>query len=287
MTLSLGRHRRRVGRIVVWLATLALATISVAPIAWIVMTSFKTFVQTQATPPVWIPDFSNIQAYVDSFVQGRSQQGSAWGPLVNSLIVATATMLVTMTLAVPAAYALARYTVRRKGDIQFWIISSRMMPLIAGVVPLATMLFWVGLSDTLQGLVIVYVGFNLSFAVWLLSIFFASVPRETEEAARIDGLSRLSALVRITIPLSRASIVVIAIFTWIFAWNELLAAIVMTTGKTQTLPVLLSSFATNTLTFYDKLAAVGTIQVIPAILIVFFAQRYIVSGMSMGAVTGE
>jgi ABC-type glycerol-3-phosphate transport system permease component len=287
MTLQVAGRRIRPERIVVWLLALALAMISSFPILWIVLTSFKTFVETQANPPVWIPDFTNIQAYVVSFVTGKSQAGSAWGPLVHSLIVATGTMIVTMLLAIPAAYALARYTVRRKNDIQFWFISSRMMPLIAGIVPLATMLDWLKLNDTLEGLIIVYVSFNLSFAVWLLSIFFASVPRETEEAARIDGLSRWGALVHVTFPLARASIVVIAIFTWIFSWNELLAAIVLTTGKTQTLPVLLSSFATNTLTFYDRLAAVGTVQVIPAVLIVFFAQRYIVSGMSMGAVTGE
>ena len=218
MSIRIGSRRLRPGRIVIWLLALSLALISSLPIIWIVLTSFKTFVQTQATPPVWIPDFSNIQAYVVSFVTGKSQAGSAWGPLVHSLIVATGTMIVTMILAVPAAYALARYTVRRKGDIQFWIISSRMMPLIAGIVPLATMLVWLKLNDTLQGLIIVYVSFNLSFAVWLLSIFFASVPRETEEAARIDGLSRYGALLHVTFPLARASIVVIAIFTWIFAW---------------------------------------------------------------------
>jgi ABC-type glycerol-3-phosphate transport system permease component len=287
MILRLGSRRIRVQSIVVWLLALFLALVSFLPIVWIVLTSFKTNVQTQLTPPVWIPDFTNIQAYVVAFVSGESQVGSAFGPLVHSLIVATGTMIVTMLLAVPAAYALARYTVRRKADIQFWFISSRMMPLIAGIVPLATMLVWLKLNDTLEGLIIVYVSFNLSFAVWLLSIFFASVPRETEEAARIDGLSRWGALIHVTFPVARASIVVIAIFTWIFAWNELLAAIVLTTGKTQTLPVLLSSFATNTQTYYERLAAVGVVQVIPAILIVFFAQRYIVSGMSMGAVTGE
>ncbi len=90
-----------------------------------------------------------------------------------------------------------------------------------------------------------------------------------------------------TIPLSRAGIVVIAIFTWIFSWNELLAALVLTTGATQTLPVYLSTFSSNTLVFYQNMAAVGTVQIIPAILITFFAQRYIVSGMSMGAVSGE
>jgi ABC-type glycerol-3-phosphate transport system permease component len=139
----------------------------------------------------------------------------------------------------------------------------------------------------MEGLIIVYVAFNLSFAVWLLSIFFSNVPIEIEEAARIDGVSRMGVLWRVTIPLARSGLVVIAIFTWIFSWNELLGAIVLTTGPSETLPVYLSGFASINMTEYQKLAAVGTVQIIPALLIVFFAQRYIVSGMSMGAVSAE
>ena len=122
-------------------------------------------------------------------------------------------MIVTMVVAIPAAYAMARYGIRRKPDIQFWIISSRMMPLIAAIVPMSTMMIWLSLNKTLQGLVIVYVAFNLSFAVWLLSIFFSNVPIEIEEAARIDGVSRMGVLWHITFPLARAGLVVIAIFT--------------------------------------------------------------------------
>jgi ABC-type glycerol-3-phosphate transport system permease component len=270
-------------RIVIWLLALLLAVVSSAPIVWAFLTSFKSFVQANAKPPVWIPDFHRWKNWEDQFGPG----GAAVGPLLNSLTVATATMIVTMLVAIPAAYALARYGVRRKSDIQFWIISSRMMPLIAAIVPLSTMLVWLNLNNTLQGLVIVYVAFNLSFAIWLLTIFFSNVPIEIEEAARIDGVSRMGVLWHITFPLARAGLVVIAIFTWIFAWNELLAAIVVTTGQTETLPVYLSGFASNNMTQYEKLAAVGVAQVIPAILIVFFAQRYIVAGMSMGAVSGE
>jgi ABC-type glycerol-3-phosphate transport system permease component len=277
------RRRVRPRRVIVWLLALLLAVISTAPIAWAFLTSFKSFVQANAKPPMWVPDFYRWKNWIDQF----GPKGDAIGPLTNSLIVATATMLVTMAVAIPAAYALARYGVRRKPDIQFWIISSRMMPLIAAIVPLSTMLVWLNLNDTLPGLVIVYVAFNLSFAVWLLTIFFSNVPIEIEEAARIDGVSRMGALLHITFPLARAGLVVIAIFTWIFSWNELLAAIVVTTGQTETLPVYLSGFASNNMTQYEKLAAVGVVQVIPAILIVFFAQRYIVSGMSMGAVSAE
>lgn len=283
MTQRSGARRVRPGRVLIWLLAILLAVISSAPIVWAVLTSFKSFVQANAKPPMWIPDFYRWKNWIDQFAPG----GQAVGPLLNSLIVATATMIVTMAVAIPAAYALARYGVRRKPDIQFWIISSRMMPLIAAIVPLSTMLVWLHLNDTLPGLVIIYVAFNLSFAVWLLTIFFSAVPIEIEEAARIDGSSRMGALWHVTFPLARSGLVVIGIFTWIFSWNELLAAIVVTTGQTETLPVYLSGFASNNMTQYEKLAAVGVVQVIPALLIVFFAQRYIVSGLSMGAVTGE
>jgi ABC-type glycerol-3-phosphate transport system permease component len=277
------RIKVRPGRIVVWLLALMLALVSSLPLVWVFLTSFKSFVQANAKPPVWIPDFTRVKNYVDQFGPG----GSAVTPLLNSLIVATAAMIVTMAVAIPAAYALARYVLPRSADLKFWIISSRMMPLIAAIVPLSMMLVWLRLNDTLPGLVVVYVAFNLSFAVWLLAIFFSNVPIEIEEAARIDGVSRIGALWHVTLPLARAGVMVISIFTWIFSWNELLAAKVLTTGRSETLPVFLSGFASNNMTEYEKLAAVGMVQIIPAILIVFFAQRFIVSGLSMGAVSGE
>jgi len=283
MIFTIGARRIRPSRLIIWLLALLLAVISAAPLVWAVLTSFKSFVQANTRPPMWVPDFTRWKNYEDQF----GAAGDAIGALTNSLIVATASMILTMSVAIPAAYALARYGVRRKADIQFWIISSRMMPLIAAIVPLSTMLVALRLNDTLQGLVIVYVAFNLSFAVWLLTIFFSNVPIEIEEAARIDGVSRVAVLWRITFPLARAGLVVVAIFTWIFSWNELLAALVLTTGPTETLPVYLSGFASNNMTQYEKLAAVGVVQVIPAVVIVFFAQRYIVSGMSMGAVSAE
>ena len=283
MVVTIGTRRFRPSRLIVWLLALLLALISAAPLVWALLTSFKSFVQANTRPPMWVPDFTRWKNFEDQFGAG----GEAIGALTNSLIVATAATIFTMSVAIPAAYALARYGVRRKADIQFWIISSRMMPLIAAVVPLSMMLAALHLNDTLQGLVIVYVAFNLSFATWLLTIFFGNVPIEIEEAARIDGVSRVGVLWRVTFPLARAGLVVVAIFTWIFSWNELLAALVLTTGQTETLPVYLSGFASNNMTEYEKLAAVGVVQVIPAVLIVFFAQRYIVSGMSMGAVSAE
>ncbi len=272
----------KLGTIIAWLLSLLLALISVVPILWIVLTSFKTFIQSQILPPTW-PNFSNFDNYASQFT-GASDGLSA---LIRSLIIATATMLITIAIAIPAAYSLARYRLVRKQDIQFWIISSRMMPLIAGVVPLAALLQAAHLFDTMPGLIIVYVGINLSFAVWLLSIFFQGVPTDVEQAAHIDGLSRYGVLWHISIPLARSSIFVVAIFTWIFSWNELLDALVLTTGQTQTLPVFLSKFASNTLTAYQQMAAVATVQILPALIITFLAQKYIVSGLSMGAVAGE
>ncbi len=279
--------RAKSARVVVWLLALMLAVISALPLIWIALTAFKTFVETQAVPPILLPDFANVDAFVDEFLSAGGTAGGAADPLIHSLIVATASMIFTMLVSVPAAYSLARYRIRRKADVQFWIISSRMMPLIAGIVPLSSMFVALGLNDTLQGLVILYVGINLSFAVWLLTIFFSNVPIEVEQAAQLDGVSRVGVLWHITVPMARSGIVVIAIFTWIFSWNELLGALVLTTGASQTMPVYLSTFSSNTLVYYQNMAAVGTIQIIPAILITFFAQRYIVSGLSMGAISGQ
>ena len=278
-----GRRRVRPGAIIAWLMTLLLALISALPVVWIASTAFKTFIETQTVPPTLIPDVTNLGAFAHEF----GDAGGATDPLIHSLIVATATTIVTMLVAIPAAFGLARYTFSHKTDLQFWIISSRMMPLIAGIIPINTMFVALGFYDTLQGLVILYVGVNLSFAIWLLTIFFSNVPVEIEQAAQIDGVSRIGVLRHVTIPLARSGIVVIAIFTWIFSWNELLGALVLTTGQTQTLPVYLSTFSSNTAVYYQNMAAVGAVQIIPAVLITFFAQRYIVSGLSMGAISAE
>jgi len=161
------------------------------------------------------------------------------------------------------------------------------MPIIAGIVPLSALLSKVGLYGSTLGLIVVYVSINLSFSVWLLTIFFRNVPKEVEEAARIDGASRVATLWLVTIPMASASIIVVALFTWIFSWNELLDALVLTNGDSQTLPVYLAKFASNTLTQYQQMAAAATIQSLPAVLLTFFAQRYIVTGLSMGALSAE
>jgi multiple sugar transport system permease protein len=271
----------------VWLLALLLALVSTVPIVWILLTSFKTFVQTQRVPPVIWPGL-HYDNYRSQFSSRGGTIGSALGPLERSLIIATVTTAIVLALAVPAGYALARYRIARKRDIQFFIISTRMMPLIAVIIPLSVLLRKLGLTDTVPGLILVYVGINLSFAVWLLSIFFQSVPPEVEQAAQIDGHSRLGVLWHVSIPLARAGIVVVAIFTWIFAWNELLNALVLTTGATETLPVFLSKFySQNLLPSYQEMAAVAAVQIMPAVLVTFLAQRYIVTGLSMGAVAGE
>jgi multiple sugar transport system permease protein len=265
------------------LASVLLAAAVVAPIFWIVLTSFKTFVQAQAIPPVW-PSFSNFGNYVETFAGAQN----ALEPLIQSLLVATVTMVITTLIGIPAAYALARYNIPRKKDIQFYILSTRFMPIIAGIVPLSALLSKFGLYGSTAGLIVVYVS-NLSFSVWLLTIFFRNVPTEVEEAARIDGASRVATLWLVTIPMASASIIVVALFTWIFSWNELLDALVLTNGDSQTLPVYLAKFASNTLTQYQQMAAAAAaaVQTIPAVLLTFFAQKYIVTGLSMGALSAE
>jgi ABC-type glycerol-3-phosphate transport system permease component len=270
------------------LLALLLALVSTLPILWIVLTSFKTFVETQVTPPVLWPGLDYVDNYTTQFSHEGGSLGSALGPLERSLIIATLTTTIVLAVAIPAGYALSHYRIMRKGDIQFWIISTRMMPLIAAIVPLSVILRRLGLTDTIPGLIIVYVAINLSFAVWLLAIFFLNVPAEVEQAAQIDGHSRLGVLWYVAIPLARAGIVVVAIFTWIFSWNELLNALVLTTSATETLPVFLSKFySQNTLISYQEMAAVAVVQIVPAVVVTFLAQRYLVAGLSMGALSAE
>ncbi len=267
---------RRAGLITV---TVLVVLANLAPFVWMVATSLKTRIETQQ-PQVLLPR----QARWDNYTELFTGTSPVLTYLQNSLISAAVATVVTMALAVPAAYALARIRMRGARDLQFGIISIKMMPQMAILVPISIAFAYVGLTRSLAGLIIVLILVNASFAVWLLSIFFSQLPSEVEEAGMLDGLSRWGVLWRIAVPLTRTSILVIATFVFIFSWNELPFALVLTQQDTATLPVFLSSFASQTSIAYHTMAAVGVVQLIPVVLLTFMIQRHIVRGLSFGAV---
>lgn len=275
-------------------------TWTLGPIFWLVSTSFKPLYEIQKYPPVFISKHARLRNYKAIFglvSRGELTELELVSPthaeagftvytvyLRNSLLAAGLTTLIIIPVATLAAYALDRFAIKRKRDIKFWILSQRMIPPIAIIIPLYLLLAKVHLIDTILGLVVAYSTLTLPFAVWMLTSYFAEVPRELDEAALLDGCSRFQVLTRIIIPLIAPSIAAAAILCFMFCWNEFIAALMLTyTQKAQTVAVALSTFKGSKGVAYGQMAALTTISMIPIVVLVLMVQRYLVRGLTFGA----
>jgi len=265
------------------LALLALAA-AVAPIYWLVTISIKRDIDQFAVPPLWIHFQPTVRHYVELF-RGGNLARSLW----NSTFVASLSTLLAMLLGVPAAYGLERLRWPQDWSrkIGFWILSTRMLPPIVTIVPLFLMLRRAGLLNSRPGLILVYTAFNLPFVVWMMQGFFREIPRELEEAAMMDGDSRLGTLMRVVLPVAKPGLAATVVFCLIVAWNEFLFALILTqTTTSTTLPVAIASRVTQYEIRWGAMSAAGIVAMIPVLVFAGLAQRYLVRGMSLGAVKG-
>lgn len=258
-------------------AGLLVTFIFVAPIVWMFLASFKNIQAIFSIPPVWIPDFSNLDNYKQLFSEN-------WRFLLNSVVVTLGATAVCLALALPAAFGLVNFRFRGREFFADWILSTRMMPPIAAGVPLYMIFNGLGMLDSIWALIIVYAGFNIPFAVWVAMSFFRRVPKEMIEAAQLEGCSWAQTFFKVALPLTRSGIATVATFVFIFAWNELLMALFLTTRSAKTFPVVISSFVTTSMTFWEMIAAASVIQAIPPVIFTLLMQKHIVSGLTMGAV---
>jgi ABC-type glycerol-3-phosphate transport system permease component len=258
-------------------AALAFTFIALAPLLWMALGSFKTTAGLIAIPPVLIPDFT----YIDNYVAVLTQ----YGPFVlNSLMVTLGATVLSLAIAVPAAFGLVNFRLKGTNAIADWILSTRMMPPIAAAVPLFVIMNGIGLLDTISALIIVYAGFNLPFAVWVSMSFLRKVPKELIEAARMEGCSWFQVLTKIVLPLSLSGVAAVATFVFIFTWNEFLLALFLSGPNSRTFPVVISSFVGTGRIYWEFIAASTVIQCIPPVVFAFFMQKHIVAGMTMGAI---
>ncbi len=248
------------------------------PIYWIVLTSFKTpLIINEKVPVFWFtPTLENYRHLFDEFAFAK--------PLVNSLIVTTSTTVIVIVLGLLASYALARMNVPGGKHIALWMLSLRFMPPIAIVLPFFIAWQRIGIIDTHIGLIVVYVAFNLPFAIWMLRGFLVEVPRDLDEAAMLDGLGHLAILRRIILPVIAPGVAVTAIFTFVFAFNEYLMALVLTSRNASTVPVTVSKFIQPYSILWGDVGASATIQLLPILVVVFLLQRHIMRGITLGAV---
>jgi len=257
---------------------------ALAPVYWMLTISLKSEVDQFATPPRWLSFTPTLAHYRDAFLTRSFGQY-----LITSLIVAVISTLCALLFGTLAAYALARFRLPRKLDarLALWILSTRMFPPIVTAVPLFLMMRDLRLLDTKASLVIVYTAFNLPFVVWMMRGFFLEVPRELEEAARVDGDSRLGALWRVVLPLVAPGLAATAVFCLIISWNEFLFALVLTqTDAAMTLPVGIAGRVTQYEIKWGVMSAAGVVAMLPILVFALAVQRYLVRGLSLGAVKG-
>ena len=257
----------------------AYAAVMLFPIFWMgammVMPNDAMF----ARPTVWLftPTFEHFN-YVLKF-------GFLWNLLTSFALCAISTALV-IVIGTPAAYAFARFEMRLKDDLFLFILATRMAPPVCLVIPFYLIFAKLGLLDTFTGLTLAYMTFNLSFYVWVLRSFCRDLPVELEEAAALEGWSRVQIFRRVVFPLLRNGIVATGVLCFIFAWNEFLFAFMLGGGTVQTLPVSIPKLITSQGVRWGEMAVVGVTALLPVLVAVFFLQRHIVRGLTLGAVKG-
>ena len=247
------------------------------PIYWIVLTSLKTTQQVNTMPPLFFFE-PTLETYAKLF------SGEAMLAFRNSLIISSSTVLIGLVIGFPAAYTLARVKFRARDQVNFWILSMRMAPPFAFLVPYYLTFRFFRLLDTYPALIIVNMTLTLPFTIWMLESVIDEMPVELEEAAMVDGCSRTGVMWRIVAPLTAPSIAATAILSFVFCWNEFFFAYVLTGNSTRTMPVMLTSLIGLMGVDWVKMSAAGTISIIPTIILALLAQRFLVRGLTLGAI---
>ena len=277
------RHRigRVVGHVLTYLGIGVALIFFLGPFFWIVTTSLKANNDYFAFPPVWIPDQPSLAHYVRLFTNSSGLRYFS-----NSMVISTLSMAAALIVSLPTAYAIARWRFGG-GVLSTALLVLRMLPAIALIIPLYIMYKALGLTNSYFGLVIAYTVLYIPFAVWLLVGFLRDFPIEIEEAAMIDGCSRLGSLVRVVVPIIAPGMAVVALFAFIATWNEFLFAVVLTGIETKTMMVLVTSFTSGgTDMFYGEASASVVLGVLPAFAVAFALQRYLVKGLALGGTKG-
>ncbi|WP_033823104.1 carbohydrate ABC transporter permease [Kitasatospora sp. MBT63] len=251
------------------------------PFAWMVLTSLHSEADAATNPPSVAAPLT-LQGYREFFGAGTGV--SPWPPLVNSLTASVLSTLLVLGLATPAAYALSVRPVRRWTDTLFFFLSTKMLPAVAGLLPLYLIAQNTGLLDNIWLLVILYTSMNLPIAVWMMRSFLAEVPQEILEAAAIDGAGLPTVLLRVLAPVAAPGLAATALISFIFSWNELLFARVLTGVVAGTAPVFLTGFVTSQGLFLAKVCAAAVCVSLPVLVAGFAAQDKLVQGLSLGAV---
>jgi multiple sugar transport system permease protein len=301
MAMTAARRRIRIDPVYVfsWFCLGFWLLFAVFPVAWSYLNSFKPPEQIFDLPPklIFTPTLHNYAVVfglqVGSEAEGISQTQEATGVaselpryFLNSLIVSIGTMVLSMALGCLAAYSLARFRFDAKRWLLMGILLVRMVPAVVLVIPIYTLWRGFGLLDTHAGLILAYLSFNLPFVIWMMRGFFVDIPVEIEEAALIDGCSRLSALVRVILPLAAPGMAATSIFALLLGWNEFLFAVLLTSDKAKTLTPAILNYVTDRAVLWGNLYAAASIVLLPVLIFSLAVQKHLARGLTGGAVKG-
>lgn len=273
--------RRLSTKVVLWVLLAVILVLYGFPFLYLLLTSFKTPSDAIAVPPDVLPKVWTLENYVSAL----SRQGVV-PALINSTVTAVLSTAMSLVLAVPAAYAITRYRTPSGRVFVVAALITRMVPTIAIGAPLVETMRVLGIADTSIGLAIAHTTISLPLSIWLMSSFFESVPDELEEAAKVDGASRLGALWRVVLPVVSGGLAVTAIFAFLASWNEFLFALLLTSIRAQTTPIVIANFQTQFGLDWGAMTALAAVYSIPVILLTLVLQRHIVAGLTLGAVKG-
>jgi multiple sugar transport system permease protein len=261
------------------LLTIVIAALLLFPVAWLAAMAFKPDDMMFTRPTVWTfrPTLDHFRYVVDAgFLKYMG----------SSVMLALTSTLMVVVIGTPAAYAFARFELKGRDDLFLFILGTRMAPPICLVIPFYLIFTRLDLLDTFLGLSLAYLTFNLSFYIWVLRSFCRDLPVELEEAAMVEGYSRFAVFVRVVLPLLKSGVVSTAMLCFIFAWNEFLFAFMLGGNNVKTLPVAIPLLITSQGVRWGEMAVIGIIALAPVLVAVFFLQKQIVRGLTMGAVKG-
>ncbi|MFC7726601.1 carbohydrate ABC transporter permease [Nocardioides sp. GCM10028917] len=284
-TPPVARHGGR-GRTILEVVLLtALAVAMLFPVVWMFETSIKENRDVYAVPAQFFGFDVTLDHYRDVFVAPGGGRSDLSGSLLNSVIVASASTALATLLGVPAAWAYSRFTLKAKKDQLFFILSTRFMPPVVVVIPIFLMYRELGLIDTKLGLVLIYAAFNVPFTIWMMKGFVDEVPAEYEDAAMLDGYTRLQAFWRVTLPLLVPGIAATAVFALIFSWNEFVFAIFLTSSQeVRTAPPAIAGLIGGTTVDWGLVAASAVVFAVPVLVFAYLVRKHLVAGVTLGAV---
>lgn len=265
-----------------WLITIAAWTVALLiffPVLWMILTSFKTEPSAVAMPPQLITADWTTENY--SEIWARSDYPRFF---MNSVIIAVGSTLLGLAVAIPAAWAMAFVPGKRTKDLLMWMLSTKMMPAVAVMIPLVLLFQSLGLFDTRIGLVLTLMLMNLPIIIWMLYTYFKEIPAEILEAARMDGASLWNEIIYVLTPMAIPGIASTMLLNVILAWNEAFWTITLTTTKAAPLSAFIASYSAPQGLFYAKLSAASTMAILPILILGWFSQKQLVRGLTFGAV---